>query len=112
MSSIGDRCQQVLRTKLPKCHLGLRLYDANFNRIVSEVIRSSSVVWIAKTQSVRLPCVPDIKSQMAEEITSQFQGWGERTYRVSQLLEWLYAHDVTSWEAMTNLPKALRDGLK
>jgi 23S rRNA (adenine2503-C2)-methyltransferase len=56
--------------------------------------------------------LPDIKTQTAEELTSQFQTWGEPAYRVSQLLEWLYVHRVTNWEAMTNLPKALRDRLK
>lgn len=54
----------------------------------------------------------DIRSQTEEEITSQFWAWGEPGYRVSQLLEWLYAHRVTNWEAMTNLPKTLRDRLK
>jgi 23S rRNA (adenine2503-C2)-methyltransferase len=54
----------------------------------------------------------DIKSQTADEITSQFETWGEPVYRVSQLLEWLYVHRVTSWDAMTNLPKALRERLR
>jgi 23S rRNA (adenine2503-C2)-methyltransferase len=54
----------------------------------------------------------DIKSQTSEEIAAQFQAWGEPAYRVSQVLEWLYVHRVTSWEAMTNLPKALRERLK
>jgi 23S rRNA (adenine2503-C2)-methyltransferase len=56
--------------------------------------------------------VLDIKSQTADEITAQFQTWGEPAYRVSQLLEWLYLHRVTSWDAMTNLPKGLRERLK
>lgn len=55
---------------------------------------------------------PDIKSQTADEITAQFQAWGEPAYRVSQLLEWLYVHRVTGWEGMTNLPKLLRERLK
>jgi 23S rRNA (adenine2503-C2)-methyltransferase len=54
----------------------------------------------------------DIKSQTADEITAQFLAWGEPAYRISQLLEWLYVHRVTNWEAMTNLPKALRERLK
>lgn len=54
----------------------------------------------------------DIKSQTAEKITAQFQAWGEPAYRVSQVLEWLYVHRVTNWEAMTNLPKGLRERLK
>ena len=43
---------------------------------------------------------------------AQFQAWDQPAYRVSQLLEWLYVHRVTEWEAMTNLPKALRDKLR
>jgi 23S rRNA (adenine2503-C2)-methyltransferase len=54
----------------------------------------------------------DIKSQTVDELTSQFESWGEPAYRVPQLLEWLYVHRVTNWEAMTNLPKALRERLK
>jgi 23S rRNA (adenine2503-C2)-methyltransferase len=51
----------------------------------------------------------DIKSQTAEELQAQFQTWEQPTYRVTQLLEWLYQRRVTSWEAMTNLPKSLRE---
>ena len=54
----------------------------------------------------------DIKSQTGEELEAQFQAWGQPAYRVTQLLEWLYVHRVTGWEAMTNLPKALREKLR
>jgi 23S rRNA (adenine2503-C2)-methyltransferase len=54
----------------------------------------------------------DIKSQTAEDITAQFQAWREPAYRISQLLEWLYVHRVRSWEAMTNLPRSVRDRLR
>jgi 23S rRNA (adenine2503-C2)-methyltransferase len=50
----------------------------------------------------------DIKSFTAEELQTQFREWKQPVYRVSQLLEWLYVHRVTSWDAMTNLPKPLR----
>ncbi|HOC55706.1 MAG TPA: 23S rRNA (adenine(2503)-C(2))-methyltransferase RlmN [Verrucomicrobiota bacterium] len=53
-----------------------------------------------------------MRSQTAEELESQFRAWGQPAYRVKQLLEWLYAHHATSWEAMTNLPKALREELR
>ncbi len=56
--------------------------------------------------------LPDIKSQTAEELQAQFQSWDQPAYRVSQLLDWLYAHRVMDWEAMTNLPKALREQLR
>ena len=54
---------------------------------------------------------PDIKSQTREELETRFKEWGELSYRVEQLLEWLYIHRVTGWEAMTNLPKGLREKL-
>jgi 23S rRNA (adenine2503-C2)-methyltransferase len=56
--------------------------------------------------------VRDIKSQTAEELQACFKGWDQPAYRVSQLLEWLYVHRVCEWEAMTNLPKALREQLR
>jgi 23S rRNA (adenine2503-C2)-methyltransferase len=54
----------------------------------------------------------EIKSQTAEELQAQFQSWGQPAYRLSQVLEWLYVHRVTAWDAMTNLPKALREQLR
>lgn len=49
---------------------------------------------------------------MREEIEVQFKDWNEPAYRISQLLEWLYVRRVTSWDAMTNLPKTLREKLR
>ena len=54
----------------------------------------------------------DIRTQTAEELESQFRAWGQPAYRVKQLLEWLYARRATSWDAMSNLPKALREELR
>ena len=54
----------------------------------------------------------DIKSQTVEELQAQFQSWEQPAYRVSQLLDWLYARRATTWEAMTNLPKGLRKELR
>lgn len=54
----------------------------------------------------------DIKSQTKEELETQFKDWGEPTYRVGQILDWLYVHRVTNWDAMTNISKALREKLR
>jgi 23S rRNA (adenine2503-C2)-methyltransferase len=56
--------------------------------------------------------VVDIKSLTAEELQAQFQSWGEPVYRVAQLLEWVYVHRAGDWEAMSNLPKPLRERLR
>ncbi len=52
--------------------------------------------------------LPDIKSQTRAELESRFKAWEQPAFRIDQLLEWLYVHRVTSWDAMTNLPKVLR----
>jgi 23S rRNA (adenine2503-C2)-methyltransferase len=53
----------------------------------------------------------DIRTQTREELAGQFAEWREPAYRVNQVLEWIYQRRVTTWEAMTNLPKALREKL-
>jgi len=55
--------------------------------------------------------LPDIKSLSREELEAQFKTWGEPAYRVTQVLEWLYARRAPAWDAMKNLPKTLRDKL-
>jgi 23S rRNA (adenine2503-C2)-methyltransferase len=54
----------------------------------------------------------DIKSLTREEIEAQFKTWEQPVYRVAQLLDWLYVRRVTNWDAMTNLPKGLREKLQ
>jgi 23S rRNA (adenine2503-C2)-methyltransferase len=54
----------------------------------------------------------DIKSLTREELEAQFKSWAQPVYRVAQLLDWLYARRVTTWDAMTNLPKTLREKLR
>ena len=54
----------------------------------------------------------ELRSQTREELAARFQEWSEPAYRVGQLLEWLYVRRVTDWDAMTNLPKTLRDRLR
>ena len=53
----------------------------------------------------------DIKSLTREELETQFKSWKQPAYRVTQLLEWLYARRAANWDAMTNLPKPLREKL-
>ena len=54
---------------------------------------------------------PDIKSQSRAELAAWFAAAQHPAYRVDQLLSWLYERRATTWDAMTNLPKALRDEL-
>ena len=53
----------------------------------------------------------DIKSLSHDELEARFAAWRQPIYRVTQLLEWLYSRRVTSWDAMTNLPRVLREKL-
>ncbi len=54
----------------------------------------------------------DIKSVARDELAVRFAEWNQPAYRVDQLLEWLYVHRATTWDAMTNLPRVLRDQLR
>ena len=56
--------------------------------------------------------LPDIKSLTRDELEARFARWNQPKYRVTQVLEWLYPRHVTAWEAMTNLPKPLRQQLQ
>lgn len=57
------------------------------------------------------PLKSDIRSQTREELLAQFEAWSEPPYRAAQLLEWLFQRNATSWDALTNLPKSLRQRL-
>lgn len=54
----------------------------------------------------------DIKSETLEELQARCRGWGQPSYRARQVLEWLYARRATDWDAMTNIPRSLRDLLR
>ncbi len=54
----------------------------------------------------------DVKSLTRDELAAQFEQWGQPAYRVDQLLHWLYERRAASWDAMSNLPKQLREQLK
>ena len=56
--------------------------------------------------------LPDIKSINRDGLIAKLQEWQQPAYRADQLLDWLYRRRATSWDAMTNLPKALRDRLR
>ncbi|WP_376791952.1 23S rRNA (adenine(2503)-C(2))-methyltransferase RlmN [Thermoflexus sp.] len=43
-----------------------------------------------------------------EELQEIMAGWGEPSYRARQIWGWIYRRGATTFEAMTDLPKALR----
>ena len=53
----------------------------------------------------------DIKSMTPEELAVWLKELGEPAFRAGQVFQWLY-RGVTSFEEMTNLPKALRQKLE
>ena len=66
----------------------------------------------SKRSAITLSVKPDIKSLSREDLSQQFAAWSEPDYRLTQLLDWLYLKRATTWEAMSNMPKALREQLK
>ncbi|MBB5354933.1 23S rRNA (adenine2503-C2)-methyltransferase [Anoxybacillus mongoliensis] len=54
---------------------------------------------------------PSIYSLRLEDLQSWVEQQGEKPFRATQIFEWLYKKRVTSFEDMTNIPKALRERL-
>ncbi len=54
---------------------------------------------------------PSIFSLSPAELASQFNQWGYPSYRRTQFSEWLFKQRVSTLEAMTNLPKAMKQQL-
>ncbi|KIQ95844.1 Ribosomal RNA large subunit methyltransferase N [Anoxybacillus thermarum] len=54
---------------------------------------------------------PSIYSLRLEDLQSWVEQQGEKPFRATQIFEWLYKKRVTSFEEMTNIPKALREQL-
>jgi len=51
---------------------------------------------------------PSIQSLLLEELAAYFATLNERPYCAKQIADWLYQKRVTSFDAMTDLPQALR----
>ncbi len=47
-----------------------------------------------------------------DELISLLTDWGEPKFRAGQVRKWLYENPVDSFDAMTNLPKTLRERLQ
>jgi len=54
---------------------------------------------------------PSLYELTPDELAATLRAWGQPDYRARQVWEWLYAHKVDSFEAMTTLPRALRERL-
>jgi len=61
--------------------------------------------------SPRPESLPDIRNESRTTLGHQFSAWNEPAYRLEQVLDWLYARRVETWDAMTNLPRSLRSRL-
>lgn len=54
----------------------------------------------------------DLKSLALEELILQMKDLGQPAFRAKQLYEWIHVKLTNSYDAMTNLPKELRETLK
>lgn len=53
----------------------------------------------------------DIRSYTFEELKTEMESIGEKSFRAKQIYEWLHVKLADSFEEMTNLSKSLRDSL-
>ena len=55
--------------------------------------------------------LPSIYELSLPDLTAALERWDQPAYRARQVWEWLYQRKATDFDAMTNLPKALRERL-
>ncbi len=54
----------------------------------------------------------DIRDLGWDELRAELESWGEPSYRAGQIFEWIYKKGASSFDAMTDLPKSLRQKLE
>lgn len=57
------------------------------------------------------PLQTDLKNLTLPALEQFLQGQGKERYRATQIFKWLYQHDASSFDEMTNVSKALRGEL-
>lgn len=57
------------------------------------------------------PLRTDLKNLTLPALEQFLQGQGKERYRATQIFKWLYQHDVSNFDEMTNVSKALRTEL-
>jgi 23S rRNA (adenine2503-C2)-methyltransferase len=85
---------------------------ANYASTISPCYNESmSIQPILKSDTTKLK-----KTDLLGLTLPEMQQWlverGEASFRAKQIYNWLYQHLVTDFQAMTNLPQALRDRLE
>ena len=58
------------------------------------------------------PLRTDLKNLTLPALEQFLQGQGKERYRATQIFKWLYQHDVSNFDEMTNVSKALRTELE
>ena len=58
------------------------------------------------------PLRTDLKNLTLPALEQFLQGQGKERYRATQIFKWLYQHDASSFDEMTNVSKALRTELE
>ena len=54
----------------------------------------------------------DLRSLTLPKLSAELANMGEKSFRAKQIFSWLHQKQVTSFDEMTNLSKALREKLK
>jgi 23S rRNA (adenine2503-C2)-methyltransferase len=54
----------------------------------------------------------DLEDLTLKELEAELEGWGEPSYRAGQVFDWIYKKGAGSFDAMTNLPKGMRQKLE
>jgi 23S rRNA (adenine2503-C2)-methyltransferase len=73
---------------------------------------SQGNLFLIKHMKIELQQKQDIRNLSYEELVQYFEGIGEKSFRATQVFEWIYQKGAWSFDSMPNVPKELRERLK
>ncbi len=66
---------------------------------------------VHQTSNPSAPLKTNLLGMTQSQLSDYFKSIGEKPFRSTQVIKWIYQHGVTDFEQMTNLSKGLRDKL-
>ena len=69
------------------------------------------IMSVVQTSTPLTPVKTNLLGMTQAQLAEYFKSIGEKPFRSTQVIKWIYQHGVTDFEQMTNLSKSLRDKL-
>ena len=115
-SSFGDwppflstiRLLSALTSGAVITYMATRWLSAKKHMHLPPVVMMSTLAAKSETRAPFQPSKPSVYGETLDTLTACLVEAGYPAFRATQVMKWLYKKRATDWDAMTDLPKALR----